>query len=91
MNAPADLTQSERVRAAVIAACTEAAQLAPGNTAAPSDKLEDDLKFDSLDLLEVILKIEEALGVEVPDPDVEFVDTVGDLIDVFLRLSGEAV
>jgi acyl carrier protein len=43
--------------------------------------LIDDLGFDSLDLVELTMTIEEALGIEIPDEDVEKLFTVSDVIE----------
>ena len=37
----------------------------------------DDLDADSLDLVELVMALEEEFGIEVPESDLEGVDTVG--------------
>lgn len=37
----------------------------------------DDLEADSLDLVELVMALEEEFGIEVPESDLEGVDTVG--------------
>jgi len=37
----------------------------------------DDLDADSLDLVELVMALEEECGIEVPESDLEGVDTVG--------------
>ena len=39
--------------------------------------LGDDLDADSLDLVELVMALEEEFGIEVPESDLEGVDTVG--------------
>jgi len=40
----------------------------------------DDLKADSLDLVDLIMTLEDEFGTEVPEEDVENIKTVGDLV-----------
>ena len=41
----------------------------------------DDLGADSLDIVELIMALEEAFDMEIPDADAEKVVTVGDVVD----------
>jgi acyl carrier protein len=41
----------------------------------------EDLKADSLSVVELVLAIEEAFGLEIPDEDAEKIKTVGDVIN----------
>ena len=43
----------------------------------PEAKFGDDLDADSLDLVELVMALEEEFGIEVPESDLEGVDTVG--------------
>ena len=47
----------------------------------PSASFVDDLGADSLDLVELIMAIEEAFGIEIPDEVAEKITTVKDAID----------
>ena len=40
----------------------------------------DDLKADSLAVVELVLALEESFGIEIPDEDTEQIKTVGDAI-----------
>ncbi len=42
---------------------------------------KDDLGADSLDLFELVMAFEEEYGVEIPQEDLEGMQTVGDVID----------
>ena len=42
---------------------------------------KDDLGADSLDIVELIMALEEAFDMEIPDADAEKVVTVGDVVD----------
>lgn len=50
-------------------------------------RLEADLGVDSLSLLELVTSLEVRLGVTVPDEDTGQVQTVGDLLEVLVRLA----
>lgn len=41
----------------------------------------DDLKADSLSVVELVLAIEEAFSLEIPDEDAEKIKTVGDVVN----------
>ena len=45
----------------------------------------DDLEADSLDRMEIIMQIEDALGVEIPDDVLESIVTVGDAMEAIRR------
>ena len=45
------------------------------------DNLRADLGLDSLAMLELVFKIEEAFDLEIPDDDLSKVTTVGDVIE----------
>jgi acyl carrier protein len=49
-----------------------------------------DLGIDSLSLIEVIMVLEETLGVDTQQDDFKDVVTVGDALDVFEALSAKA-
>jgi acyl carrier protein len=47
----------------------------------PEASFVDDLKADSLAVVELVLALEEAFDMEIPDEDTEQIKTVGDAID----------
>ena len=49
----------------------------------------DDLKADSLDLVEMVMAFEDELGVTIPDEDQEKIQTVGDAVN-YIRDKGNA-
>ncbi len=51
----------------------------------PESLLFDDLDFDSLDLLELFMKMEEHFGVLIPDEKMNKVRTVKNACDVFFE------
>lgn len=46
-----------------------------------TDNLKDDLDADSLDLAEVVINLEEAFGIEIPEEDYPKFVTVKDIVD----------
>jgi acyl carrier protein len=47
----------------------------------PKASFIDDLKADSLAVVELVLALEEAFEIEIPDEDTEQIKTVGDAIN----------
>jgi len=47
----------------------------------PAASFADDLGADSLDRVELVMALEEAFGVEIPDDDADKIVTVQDAID----------
>jgi acyl carrier protein len=45
-------------------------------------KFGDDLDADSLDLVELVMALEEEFGVEVPEEELEGIETVGQAYDL---------
>lgn len=55
----------------------------------PEASFVDDLGADSLDLVELVMAMEEAFGMEVPDEEAEKLRTVKDVIDYVKAKVGE--
>ena len=49
----------------------------------------DDLGADSLDVVELVMALEEAFGVEIPDEDAEKIVTVGEAVKYIESHAGE--
>lgn len=45
-------------------------------------RFEEDLDADSLDIVEAVLALEEELGVDIPEEEMESVKTVGQAVDL---------
>ena len=43
--------------------------------------MQDDLGADSLDLVDLVMSVEEEVGVKVADEDLENIKTVGDIVN----------
>lgn len=48
----------------------------------------DDLKADSLDVVELVMEFEDKFGVTIPDDDYEKIQTVGDAVDYIQEKNG---
>ena len=47
--------------------------------------LRDDLKADSLDLVELIMDLEERFGVKISDEEAQSIGTVGEAVDFIVK------
>ena len=56
----------------------------------PDARILDDLGADSLDVVELVMSLEEAFDIEIPDEDVEELRTVADVERYVTRIAGEA-
>ena len=52
----------------------------PEDRITEESRLIDDLKADSLDVVELVMGLEERYGIEIPDEDLPTIKTVGDII-----------
>lgn len=50
-----------------------------------SSRFTEDLGFDDLDRVELVMMVEEDLGIQIPEEELEGVDTVGKLASCFIR------
>jgi acyl carrier protein len=66
----------ERVRKIIV----EQLEVSPDKVK-PEASFADDLKADSLAVVELVLALEETFKVEIPDEDTEKIKTVGDAIN----------
>jgi acyl carrier protein len=61
----------------------------PEEKVVPEARFGDDLDADSLDLVELVMALEEEFGVEVPEEELEGVETVGQAYDLIAgKISG---
>ena len=67
----------EEIRAAI------AKQLnVPEENITPETRFVEDLKADSLDLVELVMDLEDRYGIEIPDEQLAEVKTVGQIIEI---------
>jgi acyl carrier protein len=60
------------------------------NQVTPQAKFAEDLNADSLDLTEAVLALEDEMGIEIPEEEMEKVKTVGQAIDLVASKLGVA-
>jgi acyl carrier protein len=56
----------------------------------PEARFAEDLNADSLDLTEAVLALEDEMGIEIPEDEMESVKTVGQAIDLVATKLGVA-
>ena len=66
------------IQSKVISIVSEAANVEAGNIKAETSFVED-LNLDSLDIVELMMKMEDEFGVEIPEEDAEGLKTVNDV------------
>jgi acyl carrier protein len=76
--------QQNDIQATVTRILEQVAKVDPAAVARDT-RLREDLGVDSLTLIEVAVATEDALGVPLPDEDLERFQTVGDVIDYVRR------
>jgi acyl carrier protein len=76
--------QQNDIQATVPRILEQVAKIDPAAVARDT-RLREDLGVDSLTLIEVAVATEDALGVPLPDEDLECFQTVGDAIDYVQR------
>ena len=62
----------------------------PDAESATMDSTWGDLDVDSLDLVELVKALEDRFGVQIADPDLKGIASVGDAIALVERLQGAA-
>jgi len=60
----------------------------PREDVAREKSFVEDLKADSLDVVELVMRFEDTFGVTIPDEDYEKIRTVGDAIE-YIEQRGE--
>lgn len=70
---------SSSVEDKVIAIVSEQLSIAKEDVKLESSFI-DDLKADSLDVVELVMEFEDEFGIQIPDEDYEKIETVGDAV-----------
>jgi acyl carrier protein len=73
-----------RVQHKIIELAAEQASVDPA-TITPQSRFVGDLEFDSLDAIDFTMKVEDALGVRIPEDQVEHLQTVEQVIEFVLQ------
>jgi acyl carrier protein len=84
-----DNTNLKQMGQTVIRLVAERGGVSP-ETITRETHFRDDLDFDSLDVVELTMGLEETFNLTIPDHDVEGLQTVGDVIDYVARRVAEA-
>lgn len=66
----------------------EVLQIEPPTKVTPEATFKDDLNTDSLDYVELVMALEEAFDIVVPDLDLETIRTVSDVTDLVVDALG---
>jgi acyl carrier protein len=75
-----------KLERAVIAEITDELGIDPAGVNRAS-RLAEDLAVDSLEAVELMMRIEDAFGLRLPEADVASLRTVGDVIDLIGRVA----
>lgn len=62
----------------------------PAEEVTAASSFVDDLKADSLDLVELVMEFEDRFEVSIPDEDYEKIRTVGDAVNYIKEKVGDA-
>lgn len=54
----------------------------------PESRIKDDLSADSLDIAEIVMKLEDEFGITIPDESAEAVESVEDIHETLTKLLG---
>ena len=54
----------------------------------PSSRIVEDLEFDSLDLVEVVMELEDRFRIDISYADADQVETVDDFVKLIMRQVG---
>ena len=79
----------EKVKSDVIRIMAETLEISPDEITSDLE-FNSDLPFDSLQLYEFVIDVEETYNIRLPDELLDEVKTVDDMIDVVVRLSEKA-
>ncbi len=78
----------EQVQSRVIAMITETFELEPGSVHAESN-LYEDLELDSIDALDLVVKLQELIQKRVEESELREIRTVTDVVDLVIRHVGQ--
>lgn len=77
---------SETLEQQIIRIVAEDCPLVPDDGIQASTRFAEDLKFDSLDSVEFVMRLEEVFEIIISDPDAEACSTVGDVVALVEKL-----
>ena len=79
----------EKVKSDVIRIMAETLEISPDEITSDLE-FNSDLPFDSLQLYEFVIDVEETYNIRLPDELLDEVKTVDDMVDVVVRISEKA-
>ena len=79
----------EKVKSDVIRIMADTLEISPDEITSDLE-FNSDLPFDSLQLYEFVIDVEETYNIRLPDELLDEVKTVNDMVDVVVRLSEKA-
>jgi acyl carrier protein len=82
------MSAAERARAAVLTALSEIAPEIDPAALDPGAPLRDQVDLDSFDFLNVIIRINELLGVAIPESDYERLASIDSTVDYLVARGG---
>lgn len=75
----------EEIKAAVLKALASVAPELDEGTLTPDRSFRDQLDIDSMDFLNYVIALHEALRIDIPEADQRFLDTIDGAIDYLKR------
>lgn len=88
MNSEDILDKKDRIFEDVLGMLVERLNISPTDIHMDTD-VKDELMFDSLELYELVVDIEEAYDIRLPDEDLDQIVLVKDVVDLVYKLSTE--
>ena len=83
------MSQNDPVLTRLAEILASAVKVDPGGTTRDS-RLRGEFGINSLSMIDLVVTVEDAFGVRIPDEDAERFETVGDLADFLQRNSDRA-
>lgn len=74
------MTTPDQIREAIVAALCDVAPETDPATLRHDASIRDQLDIDSMDFLNVVVAVHEALGVDIPESDYGQVETIDDMV-----------
>lgn len=81
-----ELEKKDRIFEDVLKLLVEELGISPTDIT-PDLKIMEDLAFDSLQIYQLVIDLEEAYDIRMPDEVLDTVDTVGDVVDLVYSLT----
>ena len=83
------MADSREIEQKVIQIIAEQLEKDPNQIKMDSRFIED-LGADSLDVMQIVMNLEEAFGIQIPEEDTEKIQTVGDAVQYIVQYTSSA-